>query len=105
MFNLLKTRKGKLFDNLEKELNNNPNIESILKIIDEYEYANLETIKKLKRDKVVYLNKISGALKQTINAHGPITKQFISSATKRIYGALLSEKKPNLLKRLLNKIR
>jgi len=31
---------------------------------------------------------INGALKQTINAHGPITKKHIGSATKRILGAL-----------------
>jgi hypothetical protein len=31
---------------------------------------------------------INGALKQTINAHGPITKERIGSATKRILGAL-----------------
>lgn len=31
---------------------------------------------------------INGALKQTINAHGPITEKRIGSATKRILGAL-----------------
>lgn len=31
---------------------------------------------------------ISGALKITINAHGPITSQYVSSATKRICGNL-----------------
>jgi hypothetical protein len=85
MFSLLKTRKGKLFDRIKKELDNgNPNIESIILIVDEYEIANLETIKKLSRNKTVLIKKINGALKQTINAHGPITKEFISSASKRI---------------------
>lgn len=31
---------------------------------------------------------IAGALRSTINAHGPITKAWIASATKRLYGAL-----------------
>jgi hypothetical protein len=44
-------------------------------------------------------------LKQTINAHGPITGQFIGSATKRIHGALLSHvKKESFITRLLKKI-
>ena len=34
--------------------------------------------------------KISGAIKQTIDVHGPITKDLIGSATKRIYGNLLT---------------
>lgn len=32
------------------------------------------------------LKLINGALKDTINNHGPITKDYISSASKRIYG-------------------
>lgn len=40
--------------------------------------------------------KISGGLKQAINAHGPITKELIGSATKRIYGNL--QQNPNEVK-------
>ena len=47
-------------------------------------------IEKLKKEKLYETKRISGALKQTINAHGPITSLLIGSATKRIYGALLS---------------
>lgn len=31
---------------------------------------------------------IAGALKSTINVHGPITPEWIGSASKRIYGQL-----------------
>lgn len=48
-------------------------------------------------DKRKTTRKISGALKQTINAHGPITKELIGSATKRIYGNLLMN--PNEVKK------
>ncbi len=91
MFNLFRTRRGKLTEKIEYELGkDNPNIDLILKHIDEYEKANLETIKKLKREKSIESKKISGALKQTINVHGPITKELIGSATKRVYGSLLT---------------
>lgn len=94
-FNLFRTRKGKLIEKLELELDkDNPNISEILKYIDEYEKANLETITKLKRKKTIETKKISGALKQTINVHGPITKELIGSATKRIYGSLLENDTP-----------
>lgn len=36
---------------------------------------------------------INGALKQAVDAHGPIKKEFISSATKRIYCALKQYRK------------
>lgn len=96
-FDLIKTRRGKLKNNLETKLLNkivgSSEIEDILNIVDEYENDNLDTIEKLKRDKKVELNKINGALKQSINAHGPITKILIGSASKRIYGSLLNNKK------------
>lgn len=31
---------------------------------------------------------VSGALKDTINVHGPVTKELLTSATKRIVGQL-----------------
>ena len=40
-----------------------------------------------------FKREIAGALKATIKAHGPITEGGISSATKRIAGALRSEMK------------
>jgi len=105
MFDILRTRKGRLKDKIMYELEKeNPSVDVILKYVDDYEKANLETIKKLKKGKKVETNRINGALKQTINAHGPITKELIGSATKRIYGALLDEKKESFLKRLINKL-
>lgn len=89
-------RKTILRKKIEEELKTEkPSIDKIINYIDEYEVANLETIKKLKRKRKLEFRKINGAIKQTINAHGPITKDFIGSATKRIYGSLLEEKKEN----------
>lgn len=96
--NLFKSRRGKLKAKLENRLLNKvtteKDIEAVITFVDEYEKANLATIEKLKRNKALDLNKINGALKQTINAHGPITKVLIGSATKRIYGSLLESEKP-----------
>lgn len=89
-FDILKTRRGKLEEKIKHELSGyKPNIQVILKAIDDYELDNIMTIEKLKKTKVVDTKRINGALKQTINAHGPITKVLIGSATKRVYGALL----------------
>jgi hypothetical protein len=102
-FNILKTRHGKLENNIQMELNSvSPNLNNIIEIINDYEKNNLATIDKLKRDKVIQTKRISGALKNTINAHGPITMTLIGSATKRIYGSLLSE--PTEKKSFINKI-
>lgn len=107
-FNKLKTRRGKLEEKLRIEIcqtinDDNSLIAMILQHVDEYEKANLATIEKLKKQKLVDTKKINGALKQAINAHGPITKVLIGSATKRVYGALLESTKPkeNIFKRLL----
>jgi hypothetical protein len=90
-FDILKTRRGKLSEKLKNEIEKpTSNLENILIIIDDYEKNNLETIDKLKKDKLYETKRISGALKQTINAHGPITSVLIGSATKRIHGALLN---------------
>ena len=97
-FNILKSRKGIL----ESELNNNfgdvldsHKIEKIMELFDEYEKNNLTTIEKLKKEKLVTTKKINGALRQTIQAHGPITMVLIGSASKRIYGSLLSNPPKN----------
>jgi hypothetical protein len=87
-FNILKTRKGRLKEKISS-LVLKKDIEGILEAVDEYEKDNLDTIKKLKRIQSLDINKINGALKQTINAHSIITKDLIGSASKRIYGALL----------------
>lgn len=90
-FDILKTRHGKLADRLKKELSNSePSLDQILEIVQDYENNNLNTIEKLKKEKLYETKRISGAIKQTINAHGPITPLLIGSATKRVYGALLS---------------
>lgn len=96
---IFKDRKSKLRKKIESCLTTS-DIDGILKAIDEYEKDNLSTIDKLKRDRQIELNRINGALKQTINAHGPITKVLIGSATKRIYGSLLSDNKPSLIERI-----
>jgi hypothetical protein len=95
---ILRTRRGKLKKSLEEELaKGTPTLENVLEIIDTYETENLATIKKLKRGKEVTTKRINGALKQTINAHGPITKQYLSSATKRIYGSILLPEEPEYM--------
>ncbi len=94
-FNIFKTRNGKLRNKLVNNFLNKKitekDVESIMSMVDEYEKANLSTIDKLKKDKSLEPKRISGALKQTINAHGPISKELIGSATKRIYGSLLHD--------------
>ena len=96
------TRKGKLKKNIEGELKKTvPNINIILEFVDDYEKSNLDTIDNLRRDKLITIKKINGALKQTINAHGVITKLLIGSASKRIYGMLLENKKESFLRKVL----
>lgn len=96
-FNLLKSRRNKLKEKIKLELDKEtPNIEEILNFVDGYEKDNLDTIVKLRKDKIYNTKRISGAIKSTIDAHGPITDKLIGSATKRIYGTLLDStiKKP-----------
>lgn len=103
---IFKTREHKLKNKIINELNNNPDINNIMKYIHDYEKDNLETIDKLRREKIIETKKINGALRQTINAHGSITKELIGSATKRIYGSLLdSNKKLSKFKRFLKWIK
>lgn len=66
-----------------------PNVDNIINIINSQQTIDYKNLEKVKRDKKIDLNKINGALKQCINAHGPITKELIGSASKRIYGALM----------------
>ena len=88
------------YNNLEKELGAIIQDEEItlmvLNTFSKYEENNLKQINKLKRNRIIEHNRIKGALKQTINAHGSINKRLIGSATKRISGALLDnyETKP-----------
>ena len=98
-----KMRKGKLKSKIAFELEATlPNLEVILSHIDEYERDNIAKINKLKREKSSTIRKINGALMQTINVHGPITKNFIGSASKRIYGNLLTNKNnKNFIQKIL----
>jgi hypothetical protein len=101
-FNPLKTRFGKLTNGLTNLNLDNETQQHILSLIVQFEKDNLETIDKLKREKKVELNKINGGLKQAINSHGPITKELIGSASKRIYGSLLSNtNKKSLITRFI----
>jgi hypothetical protein len=95
MFNALKTRSGKLKNKLSNNFLNkkltDKDIDDLISVIENYEKVNLSSIDKLKKDKSIESKRISGALKQTINAHGVITKELIGSTTKRIMGALLAD--------------
>ena len=106
---LIATREGILKVNIKCELaSKSPDIDKIMKYVLDFEKNNLATIEKLKRDKSIETKKISGALKNTINAHGPITKVLIGSATKRIYGSLLLDsntQKENILKKIIKKVK
>jgi hypothetical protein len=86
------TRRGKLENKIRVELAKpKPEVGKILDAVDDFEKNNIATIEKLKKRKQVDTKRINGALKQTINAHGPITKLLIGSASKRIYGAMLTD--------------
>lgn len=90
MFDKFKTRRGRLEHKIKTELSkDNPDVNKIISAVESYEKDNVNTIEKLKKSKKVEMNRINGALKQTINAHGPITKELIGSAGKRIYGSLI----------------
>jgi hypothetical protein len=70
-------------------------INTLIDLFEKYESNNLHKIKKLNKVRLLEHNRIKGGLKQTINAHGPIDKKLIGSATKRIYGALLDNGNPD----------
>jgi len=70
-FDILKTRRVSLGDIEQRLLNKTlgqTEINELLRLVDKYEKNNLDTIEKLKRKKMVDVNKINGALKQAINA-------------------------------------
>lgn len=107
-----KSRRVLLENKLKLELaKSSPSLSEILKHIDIYEKDNLTTIDRLRKERHVDSKKITGALRQCITAHGPITKLLIGSATKRILGALTVTKpketpiKQTLLKRIINWIK
>lgn len=106
-FNVITTREGKLKHHIKNELaSENPDIDKIMNHIKQYEKDNLGAIEKLRRTKKIETNKINGALKSTIHAHGPITMVLIGSATKRIYGSLLSDTNmENGFKKLVKRIK
>jgi hypothetical protein len=103
---IFKTARNKLKEKIQSELDKGKSIDNILKFVDEYEKDNLKIIEYLKRKKIITTNKIKGGLRQTINAHGPITKSLIGSSVKRIYGMFLVEtdKPQNKIKKMLIKI-
>ena len=106
---IFKTRKNKLRNEIEfilkQKYPTQIEMDFIILAYENYQKDNLDTIEKLKRERHFETKRISGALKQTINAHGPITSQFIGSATKRIHGALLSsEKIESFIKRLFKRL-
>jgi len=99
----IRTRKGRLVNKIKTELEEEDvKLDKIIEAVDDYEKDNLDTITKMKKGKKVELNKINGALRQTIHAHGPITKVLIGSASKRILGALIVN--PNNEKKKFRKI-
>lgn len=91
-----KTREEKLRNAIEDELSRKkPSVDNIVEVVKNYENVNLKTIDKLQRKKKAYTKRINGALKQSINSHGPITRNLMGSATKRIYGSLIELEKEN----------
>lgn len=97
------TRKAKLENKIREELSKpNPQVGPILDAVESFHKDNLATIEKLKKKKQIDTKRINGALKQSINAHGPITKLLIGSASKRIYGALLSNENEEEKKKKLS---
>src|ERR1035438_7713293 len=89
-FNVLKTRLGRLEQKITLALAKpKPDIKEIISAVESYEQDNLDTIEKLRKERQYESRKISGALKQCIGSHGPITKLLIGSATKRIMGMVL----------------
>jgi len=78
--------RNKFIDELHKP---KPSVDTFIISVNEFEEANLATIEKLMKGKKVDMKRIQGALKQTIQTHGNITIDLLSSASKRVYGAML----------------
>ena len=101
MVKRFKSRQTKLEDSLNEIISGDTKmLNHVLNCVDEYEKDNLDTIKKLKRVRQLELNKINGALRQTIDAHGDINKVLIGSAAKRIWGSLLDSEQFKLKKKI-----
>jgi hypothetical protein len=96
----MKNKELKLSEELKKLDLSSCEIVDIIYLFEKYESKNLSIIDKLNRVRVLEQNRIKGGLKQTINAHGPIDKKLIGSATKRILGSLLSNEKPKKYKNI-----
>ena len=95
MFDKFRSRKGKLELGIEDELSlDEPSVENILKLVDNYEKDNLDTIEKLKRGKSLELKRINGALKQTIGwgrsplAGAAVVTSGITTAAFRMVGPI-----------------
>lgn len=102
------TRRGKLESNLRdrfpnKKITDN-DIKYICDLFEDYEKNNLKTIEILKREKKVEIRKINGAIKQFLNVHPKLTYDLINSLGKRVYGAILSDKKKKTFVQYLKSI-
>ena len=103
---MIKSRKTKLENRIKDILSQKkPKYEDIVEAVEHYESNNLKTIEKLKKKKSLEIKKINGALKQAINAHGPITAQYINSASKRIYGSILADQNQRKKSKIFNFIK
>jgi hypothetical protein len=101
MLNCFKSRKQLLKEGILRELSSeSPSADKLLEIFHKFEKNNLATIDKLKREKEVTMKKITGAIKQFLHAHPVLTRELISSLSKRIYGSLLEPKKESFIQRL-----
>lgn len=78
---------------IEYALETQPRRKAISQILAMWEvfYSNAEEIGRIEERKRDKRRAIEGALKSTIDAHGPISGRFINSAVKRILGALRTE--------------
>ena len=89
-----RSRTDRLRDDISDELKQDkPSLNNIIKSVNEFEDDNINTINKLMRKKKATMNKINGALRQSIDAHPIITKELVGSVGKRIYGSLLELEK------------
>jgi hypothetical protein len=92
-----KTKQSKLVIKITEELNKpKPRVEKIIEIFNTQENLDIKEFKNLQRERRFEVERINNGLRQCIAAHGPITKELIGSASKRIYGMCLtnpSEKK------------
>ena len=100
------TRRDKLESNLRDRFTNitDNDIKYICDLFDDYEKNNLKMISTLKREKKVEMRKINGAIKQFLNVHPRLTKDLINSLGKRVYGAILSDKKKKTIVQHLKSI-